>query len=158
MRYVVFILSITCILSSCDSNRIYEKNITIKNNLWSIDTVPSFEFNNQDTISEQVLKINIRHSSDYAYSNLWLFIHTHQPDGNILTDTLECILAEKDGRWKGSGLGDIWDLKSDFKTETFDQIGTYRVEIEQAMRYGDLAKIEKLFGIMSVGFRIQKSE
>ena len=34
----------------------------------------------------------------------------------------------------------------------------YTFEIEQAMRHGDLAKIEQLPGIMEIWFRIEKQE
>ena len=54
-------------LISCDSNRIYEKNISIKNSVWELSEKPSFEFNNIDTVSVINLKINIRHSSLYPF-------------------------------------------------------------------------------------------
>ena len=102
-------------LISCDSNRIYEKNISIKNSVWELSEKPSFEFNNIDTVSVINLKINIRHSSLYPYSNLWLFINTIDPYGVLNIDTLECVLAKKDGKWIGHGLGDIWDIQCNFK-------------------------------------------
>ena len=53
-------------------------------------------------------------------------------------------------------MGDIWDVQCDFKNYCLDKKGDYVFEIEQAMRYGDLAKIEKLNGIMEIGLRIEK--
>ena len=141
---------------SCDANRLYEKNISIKNSVWEISEKPSFRYNNTDTISKLKLKINVRHSSSYPFSNLWLFINTINPNGELSTDTFECILAERDGKWIGQGLGDIWDVQCDFKNYCLDKKGDYVFEIEQAMRYGDLTKIEKLNGIMEIGLRIEK--
>ena len=78
------------------------------------------------------------------------------PKGALKKDTLECILAQKDGKWLGSGLGDIWDIQCQFKSYRFLKQGMYTFEIEQAMRHGDLAKIEQLPGIMEIGLRIEK--
>ncbi len=158
MKYCLITLILFSLLS-CDSNRLYEKNISIKNNVWNLSHKPSFEYNNADTISKVNLKANIRHSSSYPFSNLWLFINMIEPTGALKTDTLECVLAQKDGKWIGkSGLGDIWDIQCQFKNYHFRKKGIYTFEIEQAMRHGDLAKIEHLPGIMEVGFRIEKQE
>jgi len=143
-------------LFSCDSNRLYEKNISIENTVWDLSQKPSFEYNNTDTISKVNLKANIRHSSSYPFSNLWLFINTIDPLGALKTDTLECILAQKDGKWLGSGLGDVWDIQCQFKSYRLLKKGVYTFEIEQAMRHGDLAEIEQLPGILEIGLRIEK--
>lgn len=157
MKYCLIILIIFSLLS-CDSNRIYEKNISIENAVWDLSHKPFFEYNNVDTIYKVNLKANIRHSSSYPYSNLWLFINTIDPTGELKTDTLECVLAQKDGKWLGNGFGDIWDIQCQFKSYRFRKQGIYTFEVEQAMRHGDLAKIEQLPGLMEVGFRIEKQE
>ena len=111
-----------------------------------------------DTLSEMNIIVNIRHTAYYPFSNLWIFVNTNRPDGVQNIDTLECVLAAKDGRWLGSGLGDIWDIQIPLKTQVFSSPGDYVFEIEQAMRYGDKARIEQLPEIMNVGFRIEKKE
>ena len=90
-----------------------------KNTVWDLSHKPSFEYNNTDTTSRVNLKVNVRHSSSYPFSNLWLFVNTIEPWRNIEKDTLECILAQKDGKWLGSGLGDIWDIQCQFKAIVF---------------------------------------
>ena len=154
----LFYLALICFfVSSCDSNRLFEKNIRIDQNVWNIQNTPSFEYENIDTLSKQKLILNIRHSSSYPFSNLWLFIHNTTPDNIQTTDTLECILAQKDGQWIGSGLGDIWDLQVEYDTRQFNHQGSYQFAIEQAMRHGDLSKIDNLPGIMEIGLRIETS-
>jgi len=149
---------IALLMVSCDSNRLYEKNVSIDKDVWSLDQIPHFEFQNTDTISEVKLLVNIRHSSIYPFSNLWLFINTQSPNGTNQVDTLETILSEKDGKWLGNGLGDIWDLQVDFKTLRLEEVGAYRFNIEQAMRHGNLSKIEQLPGVMEIGLRIENIE
>ncbi|MDB2361899.1 MAG: gliding motility lipoprotein GldH [Flavobacteriales bacterium] len=154
----LYILLIAVLLGSCDSNRLYEKNISIDNDMWSLEQMPNFEFENTDTISEVNLILNIRHSSIYPFSNLWVFIHILSPSGATQVDTLETTLSQKDGKWLGDGLGDIWDLQVLFKKVRLNESGTYSFKIEQAMRHGNLSKIEQLPGVMEIGLRIENIE
>ena len=55
---------------------LYEKNISIENTVWDLSHKPSFEYNNTDTTSRVNLKVNVRHSSSYPFSNLWLFSYS----------------------------------------------------------------------------------
>jgi len=75
------------------------------------------------------------------------------PDGGLLKDTVNCILADNRGKWKGTGVGDLWDLKipyiGGFK---FAQTGSYTVSFEQAMRVEN-----GLNGITDVGLRVEKT-
>lgn len=155
IRYCCLLLILITIIS-CDSNRLYENNISIENDIWNVNQVVEFEYNNLDTISKANLLVNVRHTSTYPFSNLWLFISTTNPNGTQQKDTLECVLSENNGKWLGDGLGDIWDIQCQFKAIRFNKDGLYRFEIEQAMRYGELAKIDNLPGVMEIGLRIEK--
>lgn len=146
------------LLSACDSAKVFEENITLENHTWSLENHPKFQAEITDTLSEMNMIVNIRHTAHYPFSNLWLFVNTTNPKGAQIKDTLECILAAKDGRWLGSGLGDIWDIQIPLKTQSFTSSGEYIFELEQAMRYGNKARIQQLPEIMNVGFRIEKKE
>lgn len=145
-------------LSACDSTKIFEENIALENHVWNVENKLKFQMEIIDTLSDMNLIVNVRHSAHYPFSNLWVFVKTINPDGTQNIDTLECKLAEKDGKWIGRGIGDIWDIQIPLKTQNYSSPGDYTFEIEQAMRYGDKARIEQLPEIMSVGFRIEKKE
>ncbi len=84
---------------------------------------------------------------------MWVFIKSSAPNGQTSIDTLECILADKTGKWAGDGLGDIWDIQIPWRMNVrFPVSGKYTVEYEQAMRVDDLP------GIMDMGLRIEKAE
>ena len=151
-------LIIASLLISCDSNRLYEKNISIDNDMWSLEQILNFDFENTDTISDVNLILNIRHSNNYPFSNLWVFINTLSPSGVKQVDTLETTLSQKDGKWLGDGLGGVWDLQVQFKNVRLNESGTYSFEIEQAMRHGNLSRIESLTGVMEIGLRIENVE
>ena len=153
-----WLIILVAFLSACDSTKVFEENIALENHIWSVENHPKFQVEIIDTLSEMNLIVNIRHSSHYPFSNLWVFVNTTGPEGTQNTDTLECVLAAKDGMWLGSGLGNIWDIQIPLKTQVFSSPGDYIFEMEQAMRYGDKARIEQLPEIMNVGFRIEKKE
>ncbi len=150
------ILAIALVLitmTACDANRVYEKNITIPDNIWNKDNVLTFDVDINDTISTHNIYVNIRNASHYQYSNLYLFINTTAPSGASIRDTFECILADESGKWLGSGLGDLWDNQIPFKGNVrFPLSGVYRFDMVQAMRG------EKLPFIMDAGLRIEKTE
>lgn len=156
MKNNILILAGCLFLLSCDSNRIFEENLKINDKNWNINDIKTFEVNISDTNSLMNLFVNVRHTSSYSFSNLWLFVTTTNPNGTIQTDTLECFLSQKDGKWLGKGgITDLWALKTYFSTQRFNKKGKYIFEIEQAMRYGEKAKLLNLKGVSDVGLRIE---
>ena len=92
------------------------------------------------------MRLNIRHTVDYNFQNLFLFL------GEDTQDTVEIILANKSGKWRGSGISDIREIEYVFETQRdFTKRGEYGLSVEQAMRYGELNKIECLNHILDVG-------
>lgn len=151
MKQLFFASCLLMFFASCDSKRIFEKNIEITGNKWDVAQKIKFEVNITDTVSGNNVLINIRHVGFYPYSNLFIFINTTFPNGKTTRDTVECLLADERGKWFGSGLGDLWDARILFKRNVrFSQSGNYTFEFEQAMR------VEQLPGVMDVGLRIEK--
>ena len=140
-------------ISSCDSNRYFEENKPVENGKWSSSDKLRYEVPVSDTVSQYDFYLNIRNSTGYSFSNLWLFIHTTNPEGKMARDTMECLLADHTGKWFGSGSGSIkFNRFLVQKGVQFPRKGKYIFEIEQAMRVKDLK------GIMDVGIRMEKSE
>ena len=139
---------------SCSKPAFYEKNTPVDSGIWARELQPKFSFTIVDTLAAYNCFLNLRNSGDYKYSNLWLFVHTTSPSGLAYIDTIECLLADKTGKWYGnSGSGGFWDNRILFRVNTFfKDTGTYSVKIEQAMRE------EELQGIYDVGLRIENTK
>jgi gliding motility-associated lipoprotein GldH len=143
---------IAVFLSSCDPNRIFDENKPIPNAFWEMAFRPEFFVPVEDTATSYRFYINVRNTNDYRFSNLYLFLKTKFPNGNIPQDTIECILADKDGHWLGRRSGKIIEHQIVLNPSLrFPLIGPYLFEIEQAMR-------EPLPGVTDIGIRIEKSE
>lgn len=57
-----------------------------------------------DSLIEGRLAVTVRHSADYAYSNIWLEV-SYPPADSLIPDTLNLRLADSYGNWFGKGLG-----------------------------------------------------
>ena len=140
-------------ISSCDPNRVYEKNTKIPDGVWYQDNIVRFELLVEDTLSSHNLYVNVRNANLYPMRNLYLYITTTAPSGHAIRDTVDVILADDRGKWLGSGLGDIWDLQQMYKENVrFAQRGKYIFEYEQAMR------TKRLPFILDVGLRVEKAD
>ena len=139
------------LLVACDTNRVYEDYQAIDPEGWHKDSLARFQVEMEPGSDAYNLYINIRNQGNYPNSNIWLFLEVEQPDGKLLTDTVEYILADKSGKWRGSGIGDLFDSQFIYrKNVQFEQAGAYEFRIRQGMR------AQKLKGIHDVGLRIEK--
>ncbi len=150
---ILFAVIAVLFFASCDNTVVFEQNQKIEKSLWDVDKPVVFTAQITDTIHAQNVYLNIRNAGSYPFSNLFLFINTRFPGGQLDRDTAEIMLANADGKWLGNGLGDIWDNRILFKHNVrFPQAGEYRFELIQAMRMNPLS------GMMDVGLRIEKAE
>ena len=121
---------------------------------WHADSIITLNHSVVDTITKQNLYLKIRHTTDFEYQNIFLFV-----DFQEKRDTIEVTLSEKNGKWLGSGFGDIKEVEYCFAKEViFNSKKTSNVTVEQAMRYGDQPVITNLKGIIALGINIKKSE
>ena len=123
----------------------YQNSEQLPNKNWEANRNISFDVEVNDTMKAYDFYIDLRNESSYAYANIFMFVNTTFPSGKTARDTVECILADKSGRWLGSGLGDILDNHILFKENVrFPDTGLYSFEFEQGMREDALAGVTDL--------------
>ena len=147
----IFLLAI--VVTSCNSNIVFDDYNSFENQSWNADSSVIFNFSITDTTVLNQLVVKVRHTIDYEFQNLFLFVKAEE------LDTLEILLSNKEGKWLGSGISDIREVE--FICEdcpNFDKKGNYTIEIEQAMRYGKLNKIQNLNNISAIGISIQRQD
>ncbi|MCX6284529.1 MAG: gliding motility lipoprotein GldH [Bacteroidetes bacterium] len=146
----VLIPTIILVLLSCNTNRFYRETHRIPDGKWETKDKVSFSVNIPDTSKRFSLYIHIRNDVNYPFANIFMFLDTRFPDGRIARDTVECQLADYDGRWLGTGTGSIKYNRFLFqKGVKFKQKGSYSFSFEQAMRTSELN------GIRDVGLEIE---
>jgi gliding motility-associated lipoprotein GldH len=138
-------------LLSCDPNRVIDKTKEIPENIWNKNEKISFMVPVADTISSYNVFFNLRHKAQYPYRNIIFFLEIYSPQGKLVKDKVEFMLADKKGKWRGSGLGGVFDTKLLYKKNIrFAKAGTYKFVLVHGMRK------DKLPHIMDVGLRVEK--
>lgn len=138
---------------SCDNSTVVDEHVRIKDEAWKSEDIVKVEATIADSLTPYDIYINVRNSGSYPFSNLYLFMNTCTPGGAIARDTIELTLADEKGQWLGDGMGDVRENSLLFKKGfMFPHTGTYRFELEQAMR------VDPLPGIMDAGIRIEHSK
>ncbi|MCF8309315.1 MAG: gliding motility lipoprotein GldH [Bacteroidales bacterium] len=136
---------------SCNSPDIYNQYKSVEKQGWYKEDTISFTPTVPDTSRQYNLIINLRHTTDYKYRNVYFFTTTHFPNGDINRDTIELRVAKKSGEWIGKGFGTIKTYRQMLlRGIRFDQKGDYVFEFCQAMRE------DTLRGIEDIGLQIQK--
>lgn len=139
------------LFSGCGNEAYYEEFKIVEQEKWDMNDIKEFRFHIGDISAGYSLIYTIRNTTDYPYSNLYLFATMHLPDQTAVRDTIECLIADKYGNWLGKGFGKIRENRFLIKEMyNFPDSGNYLITIEQAMR--DTV----LHGITDVGLRIEK--
>lgn len=138
-------------LFACGQQTIFQESRSPDPGGWPADEVLKFQTHIADSLSLHELFLIVRNNTDYAYSNLFLFLDIHMPDGTSLRDTIECFLADRSGQWTGKGFGSVRSNQFLFRDDVwFPLAGTYTFGLQHGMRE------EKLEGITDIGIRIDK--
>ncbi|MGZ0015412.1 gliding motility lipoprotein GldH [Yeosuana sp. AK3] len=152
----VLILALMVLVVSCDSKRVFDEYKTVPNG-WNKDSIMSFSLHPPDSIKPYNLFVNLRNTSQYKYSNIFLIVEMVFPHGKTIKDTLEYRMADPGGKFLGSGIMDVKENKLWYKENViFSESGDYTVNIQHAMREnGKVNGVEALEGITDIGFRIE---
>lgn len=148
---LINIIFLFTLYTGCGTKAVYDNTKSIPDGVWMDDQHLRFEVSVTDTVNIHKFYLNVRHATTYRYANLFLFINTTFPDGTTARDTVECILADRSGKWLGKGITNIRDNQVLLRRGLrFPQKGRYIFKLEQAMRERELE------GIKDIGFRIVK--
>ena len=148
---VLFVFSI---LISCSESVVIEEYKDIPNGIWHVDSLASFEFEIEDTLTWYDINYNVRYAADYAYFNLYVTYYIEDSIGSIVESELQNLVLfdKKTGEPLGQGLGDLYDREIPiFQKYRFKKSGKHFFKVKQFMR------IEELPGILAFGVRIADS-
>lgn len=150
---VLLFISVLLLITNCGQTVLVDNFMEVDENNWDVAQKLKTEVVINDTLSSFNFYINVRNTTEYPNSNFFVFIKTTFPDGKVAIDTLECILADYQGKWLGKGNSKLKDSKIMFKKAAiFPMKGKYIFEVEHAMR-------EKVItGIKTIGFAIEQNK
>jgi gliding motility-associated lipoprotein GldH len=130
--------AILLLLCTCGQRPYYEKTVEIKNARWSETDTVRFSVLRPDTGSRYSLGLGFRIGHTYPFSNLYVIFLSRFPDGRFAQDTLQFILADKQGKPAGRCSGRTCDYNFILKPRLhFPLPGDYSFEVVQLMRTAD---------------------
>ena len=141
--YFLMTVGILLTLSGCKQNLVDFSNEVPKRQWFYRDHVVA-KFEIKDSSKPYNIFFKLRHTADYRYSNIFVLVHFIDGKQKI-TKRYQYRLAENDGRWLGSGSGNLFNYTLPMLTNhRFSHNGIFRIEIEQNMRDNPLQEIADL--------------
>lgn len=123
------------LIVGCTNESLVNETSPIQDGAWAFEDARKLKVNISDTLSPFNFYVLVRHGADYPYQNLILYFKTYYPNNTYTVDTIDCPLAAPNGKWLGSGLGDMLDNRIMFKRNIqFSKSGEYNFELQHAMR------------------------
>lgn len=151
-QVLLFILAFNGLTSCQDTQTVVDKNFEIAARNWSYTEKVQVPVVITNAKIGYNLFVNLRLTSQYKYSNIFLLIHFTGPDGKKVTERKEFTLARADGEWLGSGSGNLYSYQMLFKENyKFPAEGKYTFELEQNMRDNPLDYVS------DAGVRVEKA-
>lgn len=154
MKYSLFLAVTLCIgamASSCGPRYALQESKDIEG-VWTYADSAVFEMDLTDTSKLYAIAIALQHTTDYAFQNLYLRIHTQFPSGERLSQPISLELAGKAGNWLGKCRGEGCKIVIPIQENAFfNATGTHRFVLEQYMRSDSLP------GIRSIGLHIYET-
>lgn len=143
--FLGFLLAVGC----TDKSIVFEGFKTVDRKGWNYKEPIEFsvELNTAQDLSMEVI---VRNTTDFNFSNLWLFVTSLSPSGVVAKDTISCVLADDYGYWLGKGFSGLYLTEHLIEEQKSFEKGEWVFSIEQGMRD------EIIEGIQEVGLVLKK--
>lgn len=138
---LVTILFGTVLFSSCEKAPTFEKSYTFEKKEWDQKVKPAFTLDIKDTVNEYDFVLTVRTTTDYKYSNLWIYWNTTTPDGEKAREPFEVKITNPDGSWIGKKTGTIVENSLYFKRRKMPLKGKYVFVLEQGITSSKIDEI-----------------
>lgn len=149
LKNSVWLLLAGWLIAACNENTVYHSYQSIPSEGWKKSDTLFFNVPVKDSLTLLQLSAEIRNESNYAYRNIYLMISQNLEDSMVWkTDTLLLILADKEGKWNGTGWGSLFQSTLPIGSAVVRHPGNYTFKVIHGMQD------EVLKGIHDIGVRI----
>lgn len=147
----VILLFVASLLSACDKQTVYHSFQSLPTEGWLRKDTLSFNVKVTDSLTYYKLSLEVRNRSNYPYQNLPLSIcYTTADSIPSPADTIQLILADKEGIWKGDGWGGLYQTAVSAGSVRIGKPGTYLFKVAYTL------PDEKLQGINDIGIKLKR--
>ncbi len=133
MRKLLYLLIGVAFLFSCTDSSIYNSSFHFDNNTWKQKIKPKFTVHIKDTSLTYDFTLSFRTTTDYKFSNIWIYLTTKTPFKQVIREPYEIKTCYPNGEWVGTKTGSMVEHKLVFRRRKLPQIGKYTFIIEQGV-------------------------
>ena len=139
--------------ASCNESRVLKNQTKIPDNIWYKSNIINNKFIIEDTTCTYSVSLEVRHATYFLYKNLNIIVEMINPIGEIAIVPISIPLRDKEGKFQGDGLGDIWDYETlIFEEFNFPSPGQYNFRIKNNMPEN------RTMAIMGLGLNVEKEK
>lgn len=144
--FIIGLIGLVLLLAECGGKQPeHLASYKINDSAWRVADTARWIWEVTDTMQSYDLSIEIRHSTNYPYANLYLFVEVVNPNGASLTDTLDYPLCAPSGKWYGEGFSNNRTVALPYRTACrFARAGQYVFNVRQGMRRDPLEGIHEV--------------
>lgn len=148
----ILLLFIVSALSACDRQQtVYHAFQSIPQEGWLKKDTLFFNVEVPDSQTYYKLSVEVRNRNNYPYQNLNLSIGYDGPEVPASpADTLNVVLATKEGIWTGDGWGGLYQSAFPAGSIRIAKSGTYHFKVTYTL------PDEKLQGLNDIGLKIER--
>jgi len=151
MKTIIIPIIITLLLISCNSNTIFREHNKFDDLSWNRMDFLIFEVPIQKNESLDFY-LALRHHTNFPFGFLDANITFYTPDGEMRSRDYHFNLKDKELKWKGDGMGELWDIEVPIrKNMIFNKTGICKVRIENKMKQMETP------GIIEAGLIVKKA-
>lgn len=151
ITYLSLVLVSMLALTSCGDQAYFDEAYSFENNSWSETDTAHFEIEVDDTIQPFNFIMTLRTSTQYQFSNIWVYVISEAPDGTKSKVAQRIPLARPDGSWIGRVSGTIVESKLKFDSKPFPMKGKYTFDIVNATQQ------ENIEEVLDISLRVEKN-
>tara|TARA_B100000508_G_scaffold137355_1_gene131628 strand:+ start:153047 stop:153520 length:474 start_codon:yes stop_codon:yes gene_type:complete len=144
------LLVLTIALNSCGEKAYYDDVHSFDDESWDKSDTASFSVSVDDTTNLFQFNLSLRTTTEYEFSNLWVYVLSTAPDGTTSKVAQKLPLARPDGSWIGNVSGTVVQTEVKFAAKHFPLKGDYQFDLINATQQ------ESVDHVLDVGLRIKK--
>ncbi len=148
LSYIAF-FGLFATLQSCGDKAYFDQVHSFDDKSWDKIDTAVFKVDVQDTVMTHDFILSLRTSTDYLYSNLWIYIMVTAPDGSTSKVAQKIPMARPDGSWIGKVSGTLVESRLRFDSKAFPLKGEYVFKVANATQE------ESIPHVMDIGLRIE---
>lgn len=140
-KYFIISIFLGLLFTACEEQPYFEKVYSFDNNEWTQKVKPTFVVDIKDISKPYNFIVTIRTTTDYKYSNLWMYMNTKTPSGEKGREPFQMLITNPDGSWIGKKTGTVVENALYFKKRKLPKKGKYVFTLEQGITESKIDEI-----------------